>query len=80
MSEPTSAAELDGSEQSSEQLRRHVALLQQLGEATNAMSSASTPDEVALVMLTTAPQTKGPAMKSGEGFCPFRSSRPSASA
>lgn len=32
--------------------RRHIALLQQLSDATGAMSAASTPDEVATAMLT----------------------------
>lgn len=40
------------SEETIEHQRRHIALLQQLLEATGAMSAASTPDEVAQAVLT----------------------------
>lgn len=40
-------------ERTIEQQRRHIALLQQLSDATGQMSVAATPDEVATVMLTT---------------------------
>lgn len=42
-----------------EQQRRHISLLQQLGDATSLMSSASTPDEVAFVMLTSGLRALG---------------------
>ncbi len=42
-----------------EQQRRHIALLQQLGDATSRMSAASTPDEIAYVMLTSGLRALG---------------------
>lgn len=39
-------------ERTIEQQRRHIALLQQLSEATGAMSAATTPDDVATAILT----------------------------
>lgn len=42
-----------------EQQRRHISLLQQLGDATSLMSSAGTPDEVAFVMLTSGLRALG---------------------
>lgn len=46
-------------EQTIEQQRRHISLLQLLGDATSAMSAASTPDEVACAMLTSGLRALG---------------------
>jgi GAF domain-containing protein len=46
-------------ERTIEQQRRHISLLQQLGDATSLMSSASTPDDVAFVMLTSGLRALG---------------------
>jgi GAF domain-containing protein len=59
MSEGSSIVETSDAQRTIEQQRRHIALLQQLGDATSLMSSASTPDEVAFVMLTSGLRALG---------------------